>query len=414
MKVKTPEQLKNIDIFHPYILIIAILLFIIVSIPIVYFSNELPQPSPYLYLYILIGILFFILGCLFPKILAKVSKKFKNKLVAIKSIKTKKLTKIPLLSTYRPKELILIGIVILGIVFQIINLIYLGGIPLFSGVLKAQAATKLWLFSYIFFIIGINLLLANYDRKTNYILLIIGLFLFVLTGYRTTPIAILLSVFITLYYSKNIKIKYQLIFIAIISILLILIGFIAIQSIEWQQWRLNAFELISYRAGFTLNILDKATRLAGSTNGTLFYYTLTGFFKATDPRVLVGSAVLNQSKSITATIFGPAILDFGTLAMGIQMFLIGLILKLLHILQKHIKQIATAFYGIILGQTLIWIETGPTDIVVWIFYLIGISIIIYYFYKLKVGKGSIELNTVNESNKAKVNYDSNKANSDGD
>ena len=405
MKVKTPERLKNIDIFHPYILIIAILLFIIISLPIVYFSNELPRPSLYLYLYILMGILFFILGCLFPKILAKFSKKFKNKLIAIKSVKVSKIDKTPLISNYSPKELIITGIVILGILFQIINLSYLGGIPLFSGTLKAQAATKLWLFSYIFFIIGINLLLANHDRKTNYVLLIIGLFLFVLTGYRTTPIAILLSVFITLYYSKNIKIKYQLIFIGIITILVTLIGYIAIQSIEWQQWRLNAFELISYRAGFTLNILDKATRLAGSTNGALFYYTLTGFSESVDPRVLVGSAVLNQSHSITATIFGPAILDFGVLAMGIQMFLIGLILKLLHILQKHLKKVATAFYGIILGQTIIWVETGPTDIVVWIFYLIGISIIIYYFYKLKIE---------NNSHKTKDEYVPNKNNSDGD
>ena len=36
----------------------------------------------------------------------------------------------------------------------------------------------------------------------------------------------------------------------------------------------------------------------------------------------------------------------------------------------------TAFYGILLAQTIIWIETGPTDIVVWLFYLIAILIII--------------------------------------
>lgn len=384
MKVKIPEKLKTIDIFHPYILIIAILLFIIISIPIIYFSNELPRPSPYLYLYISIGILFFIIGCLLPKILTRFSKKFKNKLIAIKSLKVG--NKLPL---KRNKELIILMVVIIGILLQVMNLIYLGGIPLFSGTLKAQAATKLWLFSYIFFIIGINLLLAKGNRKSNYILLIIGLFLFVLTGYRTTPIAILLSVFITLYYSKDIKIKYQLIFLSLIAILLITIGFIAIQSIEWQHWRLNALELISYRAGFTLNILDKATRLAGSTHGSLFYYTLTGFFNSVDPRVLVGSAVLGESKSITATIFGPAILDFGLLGMSIQMFLIGFILKLLHLLQKHAKKIATAFYGIILGHTIIWIETGPTDIIVWIFYLIGIAIIIYYFLKVKIKNNNL-------------------------
>jgi len=147
---------------------------------------------------------------------------------------------------------------------------------------------------------------------------------------------------------------------------------------------LNPLELISYRAGFTLNILDKATYLQGSTNGSLFYYTLTGFFESVDPRVLVGEVVNGKSHSITSTIFGPAILDFGLLAMAIQMFIIGFILKLLHLLQKHLKGITTGLYAIVLAQTIVWIETGPTDIVVWIFYLIGIfAIIYYYFNKIK-------------------------------
>jgi oligosaccharide repeat unit polymerase len=209
------------------------------------------------------------------------------------------------------------------------------------------------------------------------------LILFALTGYRTTPIAILLSVFITLYYSKNIKIKYQIAFIFLISILLIAVGFMAAQNIEWQNWRLNPLELISYRAGFTLNILDRAIPLASSTNGELFYNTLTGFFKSgIDPRVLVGETILGKSHSITSTIFGPAILDFGLLGMSIQMFLIGFILKLLYMIQKYVKGIATAIYSLILAQTIIWIETGPTDFIVWLFYLLGIMIIIYYLYYL--------------------------------
>ncbi|WP_455429481.1 hypothetical protein [Methanobrevibacter arboriphilus] len=109
-------------------------------------------------------------------------------------------------------ELIILSIVLIGLLLQIINFILLGGIPLFSGFLKAEAATRIWLFSYIFFIIGINILLAKYNRKIYYLLLIIGLGLFALTGYRTTPIAILLSSFITLYYSRNLKIKYQMFF----------------------------------------------------------------------------------------------------------------------------------------------------------------------------------------------------------
>lgn len=379
------NKMENIDIFNPYILILLIILFIVVSIPIFYFSDELPSPSFQVYLFIIIGILSFILGVNFPNIIAKFSKSFKRKLNALKSVNIGKLPSTPSFNflNFESLELVILILVFIGIILQIINFSFLGGIPLFSGALKAKAATKIWLFSYIFFIIGINLLFSKYNRKIYYLLLIIGLGMFTLTGYRTTPIAILLSIFITLYYSKNMKIRHQIMFTAIIAIIMIVIGFVAVQAIEWQHWRLNALELISYRAGFTLNILDRAIPLAGSTHGNLFYYTLTGFFKSVDPRILVGEAVLQQNHSITSTIFGPAILDFGWVGMVIQMFLIGFILKLLHMIQKHVKGIATAFYGIILGQTIVWIETGPTDLVVWLFYLLGVITIIYYLYKVK-------------------------------
>ncbi|WP_297899970.1 oligosaccharide repeat unit polymerase family protein [Methanobrevibacter sp.] len=398
MNVKVKEKLKrisgNIDIFNPYILIFFILIFILIAIPMLYFSDELPRPSFQVYIYILLGIIFFIIGIKFPKILSKLSKKFNNKLKILEKVKTPKLKSLPSFKlnnnskfqnngkNFKKYEFIVLSLVIIGILLQVINFILIGGIPLFSGFLKAEAATKIWLFSYIFFIIGINILLAKYNRKIYYLLLLIGLGLFALTGYRTTPIAILLSSFITLYYSRTLKLKYQILFVIIIIFLMTIIGFIAVQSIEWQHWRLNALELISYRAGFTLNILDRTIPLAGSTHGELFYYTITGFFKSVDPRVLVGEAVLGESHSITSTIFGPTILDFGLLGMIIQMFLIGFILKMLHIIQKHLKGLAIAIYGIILGQTMIWIETGPTDIVVWFFYILGIIVIIYYLYNL--------------------------------
>lgn len=164
-------------------------------------------------------------------------------------------------------------------------------------------------------------------------------------------------------------------------VLLLAIGFIAVQAISWQHWHLNAIELVSYRAAFTLNVLEHAIRNQFSTAGNLFYSTLTGFFTHIDPRVLVGQATLARDHSITSTIFGPALLDFGAIGMVVQMFLIGFILKSLHSIQKHKKEIFTAFYGILLAQSIIWIETGPTDVVVWFFYLIGIILIAFSFYK---------------------------------
>ena len=365
----------NFDLFNPLIVVVMTILFLIIAMPMWYFYQELPSPNIDLYLYIGLGLLFFVFGVFLSNYI--IGKKFKIDVgSAPKKILNPK--KLSLSDSYSKKEMILVGLVLLGILLQIINIALLGGIPLFSATLKAKAATKIWLISYIIFLPSINVLLAGYNRKSHYLLLLIGLVLFALTGYRTTPIAIMLSALITLYYTRDVDVKYIILAILAIAVVLLAVGFIAVQAISWQHWSLNPIELVSYRAAFTLNILSKAIENQFATMGNLFYATLTGFFTHSDARVLVGQATLGQVHSITSTIFGPALLDFGIVGMLIQMFLLGLILKTLHSIQNYKKEIFTAFYGILLAQTIIWIETGPTDVVVWLFYLIGIFLIIHF------------------------------------
>ena len=365
----------NFDLFNPLIVVVMTILFLIIAMPMWYFYQELPSPNIDLYLYIGLGLLFFIFGVFLSNYI--IGKKFK---IDVGSAPKKVLNpeKLSLSDSYSKKEMILVGLVLLGILLQIINIALLGGIPLFSATLKAKAATKIWLISYIIFLPSINVLLARYNRKSHYLLLLIALVLFALTGYRTTPIAIMLSALITLYYTRDVDVKYIILAILAIAVVLLAVGFIAVQAISWQHWSLNPIELVSYRAAFTLNILSKAIENQFATMGNLFYATLTGFFTHSDARVLVGQATLGQVHSITSTIFGPALLDFGIVGMLIQMLLLGFILKTLHSIQNYKKEVFTAFYGILLAQTIIWIETGPTDVVVWLFYLIGIFLIIHF------------------------------------
>ena len=365
----------NFDLFNPLIIVVMTILFLIIAMPMWYFYQELPSPNIDLYLYIGLGLLFFIFGVFLSNYI--LSKKFKIN-VDYGPRKVLNPEKLSLSNPYSKKEMILVGLVLLGILLQIINIALLGGIPLFSATLKAKAATKIWLISYIIFLPSINVLLAGYNRKSHYLLLLIGLVLFALTGYRTTPIAIMLSALITLYYTRDVDVKYIILAILAIAVVLLAVGFIAVQAISWQHWSLNPIELVSYRAAFTLNILSKAIENQFATMGNLFYATLTGFFTHSDARVLVGQATLGQVHSITSTIFGPALLDFGIVGMLIQMLLLGFILKTLHSIQNYKKEVFTAFYGILLAQTIIWIETGPTDVVVWLFYLIGIFLIIHF------------------------------------
>lgn len=376
--MKLLDKLEKIDIFNPFIIVFVILAFLAIATPSWTILDELVSPGILLYIYIALGLIFFILGVLFTNFLFKkfLKKDYKESSTSFRN-KDNFAIKLSLFEKFSKEEKIILCAVLLGILLQIINLYSLGGIPLFDSSLKAKAATKIWLVSYLIFLPSINILLAKFNRKSYYVLLMIGVLLFAITGYRTTPIAILLSTFITLYYTRDFKLKYQLIFVLLILVILIVVGFIAINAIGTQHWRLNALEIVSYRAGFTLKILERAINRQLMTGGALFYSTLTGFFTSTDPRVLVGQAVLSYNHSITSTIFGPSLLDFGTWGMIIQMFLMGAFLKALHIVKNFKFSIITGIYGVILAQTLIWTETGPTDLVAWIFYLIGFLLLIY-------------------------------------
>ncbi|MBO7240852.1 MAG: oligosaccharide repeat unit polymerase family protein, partial [Methanobrevibacter sp.] len=245
----------NFDLFNPLILVVMTILFLIIAMPMWYFYQELPSPNLDLYLYIGLGLLFFIFGVFLSNYI--LSKKYKIDANSnIKKVLNPE--KLSLSDSYSRNELILVGLVLVGILLQVINIALLGGIPLFSATLKAKAATKIWLISYIIFLPSINVLLARYNRKSHYLLLVIGLVLFALTGYRTTPIAIMLSALITLYYTRDVDLKYIILAILAIAVVLLAVGFIAVQAISWQHWSLNPVELVSYRAAFTFNILSKA------------------------------------------------------------------------------------------------------------------------------------------------------------
>jgi oligosaccharide repeat unit polymerase len=198
--------------------------------------------------------------------------------------------------------------------------------------------------------------------------------------------AIVISVLITLYYTRDVEWKYLILAVTAIFLLLLIVGYVAVQSIEWQTWTLSPLQLLFYRAGYTLQVLDKAVALQGSTNGQLLYNTLTGFLKSTDPRVIVGSTTLGYAHSTTSMIFGPALLDFGLYAMIIQMVILGMVMNFIYIIQKELNDVFVALYAILLAHVFIWIETGPTDLVVLLFFVITFLTIIC---SVKINRGGV-------------------------
>lgn len=276
-------------------------------------------------------------------------------------------------------EKLLVALVIIALGLQALNIILIGGIPLFNSVLKSNATTNIWRIAYPLFLIMINILLAKYYNRKYLVLILLGALIFGLNGYRTSVLGILGSSFITLYYLEKISKKAGIAFMALIAIGITAIGYIASQSIATQHWTLNPIELVFYRAGFTLEVFERILPLAGTTHG----HVLSMIFSSGSPRTFIGQYVLSDNVCLTSTLFGPIYLDFGLIGLTVQMLFMGLFLGLVHKLKKGI---GVGIYSIILTHTLIWIETGPTDIMIWFLYLIGFILILINFNYIKLNK----------------------------
>ena len=351
-------KIEKIDFFQPGIIVVAILAFLLMGY-IGSFNYRFEDP---LKLEVILTVIFacivFIIGLAIVKY----------------KIDFKQTKEISFLS-----ERLLIVLVVIALLLQTLNLVLIGGIPLFNSVLKSNATTNIWRIAYPLFLIMINILLAKYYDRKYLILVLLGALIFGLNGYRTSVLGILGSSFITLYYLDKISRKVGIAFIALIFLGIMAIGYIASQSIATQHWTLNPLELIFYRAAFTLEVFEKIIPLAGSTHG----HILSMIFSSGSPRTFIGEYVLHYTVCLTSTLFGPVYLDFGLVGITIQMLFMGIFLELIYKLKKGI---GIGIYSIILTHTVIWIETGPTDIMIWFLYLLGLILIVLNLNYINLNK----------------------------
>ena len=351
-------KIEKIDYFQPLIVVIAILAFLLMGY-VGSFNYRFEDP---LDLEVIVTIVF---ACII----------FSAGALAVKfKIKVEETKEIDFLS-----EKLLVALVVIALILQALNLILMGDIPLFNSTLKANATTNIWRIAYPLFLIMVNILLAKHYERKYLALVILGAIIFGLNGYRTSVLGILGSSFITLYYLEKISKKVGIVFVAIIVAGIMAIGYITSQSIATQHWTLNPVELVFYRAGFTLEVFERILALGGTTHG----HILGMIFSSGSPRTFIGQYVLHDNVCLTSTLFGPVYLDFGLIGLTIQMLFMGVFLGLVHKLKKGI---GAGIYSIILTHTLIWIETGPTDIMIWFLYLIGLILILVNYSNIKLNE----------------------------
>ena len=184
-------RMEKIDFFQPFLIVVAIVAFLAMGYA-GSFNYRFENP---LNTEVILTVLF---SCLI----------FTAGIIAVKyEINVENTKELNFLS-----ERLLLILVIIALILQTLNMVLLGGIPIFDSVLKSRATTNLWRISYPLFLIMMNLLLAKYYDKKYLLLVIIGALIFGLNGYRTSVLGILGSTFITLYYLKRISGRFGILF----------------------------------------------------------------------------------------------------------------------------------------------------------------------------------------------------------
>ena len=205
--------------------------------------------------------------------------------------------------------------------------------------------------------------------------------------------AILVSM-LTTYYSKIFKFKHLALFFAI--------AFLAGGGITI----LREGVLITYgSASSTLAALDfvvSITPPTGLTHGFVQFPDITKIFSHTPlygGRNLVSSLLGGRiSISTTTTLYGPPFIDFGYI--GLLFFIgFGFLLGSGYTAAKSEKGIYTALYSLVLVFLLLGIETGITDLIVWIYFF---SASIFYLYAHDWDIVKISNLFINRKNKIKI------------
>ncbi|GAB4305962.1 MAG: oligosaccharide repeat unit polymerase family protein [Methanobacteriaceae archaeon] len=351
--------LKN-HIFSPLIIIVAFAFFMILANTPISLSLQLN---------ILIGFMsFFIFSTLVPRLLLN-----ENQFIIFDSEKI-----------YSLGFLLLI----ISLIFFYMNIVTLGSLPILNSSLRYVLDPKLTLPIFLSIpavtLMGSHILnemqigkISKSSAKFRILFLsAISLFLLLSLGYRTPLVALLLIVVIMGYYNKLFQVwEIILGFIMILFVVMILGYFRSVE--EYALGYLSALDFLRSRAAFTLNVLDLLNNISGNfgfMHGNLSLSILPG--PGEGPRAIIGKLIVWRSGvTITPTLIGPMLLEFGTLGVALGMGFLGLITGLGYkVLQKTENPFYIGLYAIIISYIIIGVETGILDQLV-IIYLILATII---------------------------------------
>ena len=366
---------KNIilkkHIFNPLIVLFLFALFLLLS---------LNKPSISLTITLLIGfIAFFIGSAILPKYLIKDSVN---------------------IIQFKRKDIYSIGfcLILISIVFFFISVASVGGIPLLKPSIRYLLKPALTM--PVFLIIPGTCMVASVylkdfqDKKITrsqarfrfLLLLAIDCAFLLLLGYRTPLLATFLIIIIIGFYG-NIVSLWEVVIGALIGVGAIVgIGYFRSLGEMTITSSTSPIYSLQSRADFTLHVLNLLDFIGGNfgiTHGKLLASSIPG--SDLGPRMMVGKLIAWRTEvTVTPTLIGQMVVDFGKVGVFVEMCLLGLILGVgFKIMQITKNYFYIGIYSLILTYTILGIETGILDIQVLLYFAIAILI---YLINVKKSK----------------------------
>ncbi len=354
--------LKN-HIFNPLIVLFLFALFLILS---------MNAPSTSLVITLILAFAgFFIGSALLPRYILK--NDLKN------------------IIQFQRKDIYSIGfcLILVSIVFFFISVASVGGIPLIKP--SIRYLLKPILTMPVFLIIpGTCLVASAYLKDFNdskitrsqvrfrfIFLLAIDCAFLLLLGYRTPLLAAFLIIIIIGFYG-NIVSLWEVIVGALIGIGAIVgIGYFRSLGEMTITSSTSPFYTLQSRADFTLHVLNLLDFIGGNfglTHGHMLASSIPG--SDLGPRMMVGKLIAWRTEvTVTPTLIGQMVVDFGKVGVFVGMMLLGFILGIgFKIVQITKNYFYIGLYALLLTYTILGIETGILDIQVLIYFAIAIFI----------------------------------------
>ena len=289
---------------------------------------------------------------------------------------------------FESKDIYSIGfcLIIVSFIFFGLSIATVGGIPLLKPSIRYLLKPALTM--PVFLIIPGTCMIASVylndfqNKKITrsqvrfrfLVLLFINVSLLLTLGYRTPLLAAFLIIIIMGYYG-NIVAQWEVIIGALFGVCAIIgMGYFRSLGEQTITRSINPFYTLQSRADFTLHVLNLLDFIGGNfglTHGKLIASSIPG--SELGPRMMVGKLISWRTEvTVTPTLIGQMVVDFGKAGVGFGMCLLGLILgigyKIMKITENYFY---IGMYSLILTYTILGVETGILDIQVLVYFAVA-------------------------------------------